>query len=624
MPDQHTEKNWKLYLRILSYLKPYVRYIILVLIFNFFFVIFSTLSVWMVAPVITALFNDQPREPVEAVQDSTSDAQPEVSVFNINAWLKANMQKWLSRGSRIETLEWLCLFIFFSFLLKNLFAFGEFFWVSYVEQKVIKDLREELYTHIIHQPLSFFHQHKTGELISRITNDINAVNVAVNRSFTKIIRDPILILLFMAILFSISWQLSLVALLVFPLSGGLIQKIGKSLKRKSRRVQERISDITSILQEAFTGIKVVKAFAMEDYEDKKFRHKTQEHFRAVLRQVRLNRLSRPVSETLGVGIMAFVLWFGGRLVLQGQLLSSEDFIRFIIILFSVMDPIKSLGELNNNIQIALASGKRIFDVLDTPISITNRPNAITKTSFEHELRFENVSFRYQPTEEWVLRNINLVVEKNQKVALVGSSGAGKTTLVNLLPRFYDVVEGAITIDGVDIRNITLDSLRQLMGIVTQEVILFNDTVANNIAYGMSNYSREEIERAARQANAYEFIMELPDGFETVIGERGMRLSGGQRQRISIARAILKNPPILIFDEATSSLDSESEYLIQEAVEHLMRDRTVLMIAHRLSSIIHADRIVILEEGQITDEGAHHELLNRSERYKYLYELQFST
>ena len=624
MSQPKSEKNWQLYLRLISYLKPYIRYIILVFVFNFFFVIFSTLSVWMVAPVITALFQDQPPAQTEQVQKPAPALNKTTSPLNINAWLKANVQKWLHRGSRLETLEWLCVFIFLSFLLKNLFAFGEFFWVSYVEQKVIKDLREQVYSHVIHQPLSFFQQHKTGELISRITNDINAVNVAVNRSFTKIIRDPILILLFLAILFSISWQLTLVALLIFPISGGAIQKIGQSLKRKSRRVQERISDITTILQETFSGIKVVKAFAMEGYEDEKFRQNTSRHFRAVLRQVRLNRLSRPLSETLGVGIMAFVLWFGGHLVLQGQLLSPEDFIRFIIILFSVMDPIKSLGDLNNNVQIALASGKRIFDILDTPIAITNRPNAVEKTTFDHEIRLEDVSFRYQPTGEWVLRDINLVVEKNQKVALVGSSGAGKTTLVNLLPRFYDVTEGVVKIDGIDIRNITLNSLRRLMGIVTQEVILFNDTVANNIAYGMHNYSRDEIEHAARLANAYEFIMELPEGFDTVIGERGMRLSGGQRQRISIARAILKNPPILIFDEATSSLDSESEFQIQEAVENLMKDRTVVIIAHRLSSIIHADRIVVLEEGRIVDEGSHHELLTTSERYRYLYELQFST
>jgi subfamily B ATP-binding cassette protein MsbA len=305
------------------------------------------------------------------------------------------------------------------------------------------------------------------------------------------------------------------------------------------------------------------------------------------------------------------------------LISSEDFIRFIAVLFSVMAPIKSLGELNNNIQIALASSKRVFKIIDTPNTITDKPDPVIKTTFDREIRYENVNFHYSEKDNLVLANIDLQIQKNQKVAFVGSSGAGKTTLVNLLPRFYDVQQGAIKIDGIDIRDIGLASLRKLMGIVTQDVILFNDTVANNIAYGMSNYSREEINKAATLANADEFIKDLPEGYETLIGERGMRLSGGQRQRVSIARAILKNPPILIFDEATSSLDSESERLIQEAIDNLMHERTVFLIAHRLSTIIKSDQIIVLEDGRITDQGTHQELLQRSERYKHLYELQFA-
>jgi len=293
------------------------------------------------------------------------------------------------------------------------------------------------------------------------------------------------------------------------------------------------------------------------------------------------------------------------------------------VLFSVMAPIKSLGELNNNIQIALASSKRVFMIIDTPNTITDKSDPVIKTSFDREIRYENVNFHYSEKDNLVLFNINLQIQKNQKVAFVGSSGAGKTTLVNLLPRFYDVQQGAIKIDGIDIRDIGLASLRKLMGIVTQDVILFNDTVANNIAYGMSNYSPEEIKKAAALANADEFIKDLPEGYETLIGERGMRLSGGQRQRISIARAILKNPPILIFDEATSSLDSESERLIQEAIDNLMHERTVFLIAHRLSTIIKSDQIIVLENGRITDQGTHQELLQRSERYKHLYELQFA-
>ena len=621
-PVTDSESNLKLYLRILAYLRPYSRQIILIFLCNFFFVIFETLSIWMVAPFVSTLFKaDQPA--IEQTVAQPEKADKETSVFNLNQWLKERTEKYFRRSDRIETLKLLCIFIFLAFLLKNSFAFSEAWLVSFIEQGVIKDLRDQIYRHVLFQPLSFFSQYQIGNLISRITNDVNALNVAVNKSFTKIIRDPIVVIIFLVILFNISWSLTLLAMIVFPVTGILITKVGQSLKRKSKRVQERIADITTVLQETISGIKIVKAFSMEKYEYDKFFGKTSSHFKAVLRQVRLNRLSTPLSETLGIGIMVFVLWFGGQLVLSGKLISSEDFIRFIAVLFSVMAPIKSLGELNNNIQIALASSKRVLKIIDTPNTITDKPDPVIKTSFDREIRYENVNFHYSEKDNLVLFNINLQIQKNQKVAFVGSSGAGKTTLVNLLPRFYDVQQGAIKIDGIDIRDIGLASLRKLMGIVTQDVILFNDTVANNIAYGMSNYSPEEIKKAAALANADEFIKDLPEGYETLIGERGMRLSGGQRQRISIARAILKNPPILIFDEATSSLDSESERLIQEAIDNLMHERTVFLIAHRLSTIIKSDQIIVLEDGRITDQGTHQELLQRSERYKHLYELQFA-
>lgn len=620
MPKPLSEHSFKLYLRIISYLKPYYKELILVVICNFGYIVSSALSVWMIAPVITTLFDSAgtggtTQPPLPGVSD--------VSFLNLNAWLKAKIQALLPTADPLTTLKWLCLVIFAIFLLKNLMAFLEFFWMTYVEQRVVRDLREELYERIINQSMSFFHKHNTGGLISNITNDINAVNVAVNRSFTKIIRDPIMIGIYLALLFSISWKLALLAITILPLSITLIRKVGNSLKRRSTRVQERLSEMTSVLQETISGIKVVKAFAMEKYENNKFRHKTRDHFRAVVRQIRMHRLSSPISETMGVGVMIGVIWYGGNLVLHGQSLHPEDFMRFMIILFSILDPIKSLAEVNNNIQIALASGQRIFGILDQENPIREKPGAIVKRTFDAVIEYQDVFFRYTPGGELVLKGVNLRVNKHQKVAFVGSSGAGKTTLVNLLPRFYDVSGGAIRIDGIDVRDMTLDSLRGLMGIVTQEVILFDDTVANNIAYGLERYSLEEIERAAKLANAYDFITELPEGFNTIIGERGMLLSGGQRQRLSIARAILKNPPILIFDEATSSLDSESEFLIQEAIENLMKDRTVFMIAHRLSSIVNSDKIVVLEDGRVIDEGPNEELLERSERYRKLYELQFN-
>ena len=617
------QKSIGLYFRILSYLKPYFRKLVIVIVCNFGFILFSTLSMWLIAPVITVMFESTQQQTVESSQQPQIQDVPDTSFLNLNEWLKENIQSLLPKNDPIHTLQWLCIVIFLAFLLKNIFSFIEFYVMTYIEQSVVRDLREQVYEKTIYQSLGFFHKHKTGDLISNITNDINSVNVAVNRSFTKIIRDPILIIVYVTILFNISWQLTLVAIIVLPLTTFIVRKIGNSLRRRSIRVQEKIADITSVLQETISGIKVVKAFAMENYENTKFRERTRDHFRAVIRQIRTLRLANPISETVGIAVMVGVILYGGVLVLEGNTLHAEDFMRFLFILFAILDPLKSLTEVNNNVQIALASGKRIFDLIDEPIRVVEKTNAVEIKEFKSVISYENVSFRYNPDSELVLKNIKLEVKKNQKVALVGSSGSGKTTLLNLLPRFYDVESGSIKIDGTDIREFSLSSLRNLMGIVTQEVILFNDTVKNNIAYGVENFSQEQIEEAAAQANASQFIKELPKGFDTIIGERGMFLSGGQRQRISIARAILKNPPILIFDEATSSLDSESEQLIQEAIENLVKDRTVLVIAHRLSSILNSDKIVLLENGEIVDEGINSELLKRSGRYRQLYELQFN-
>jgi ATP-binding cassette, subfamily B, bacterial MsbA len=628
MPPTPAREGLGLYLRTLSYLRPYTRSIVLILVFNLLFVAFNALSIWMVAPFINTLFKGATSH-TEATFSQTAPAlaapaQPSPGGFNLqhlNHWLKGTTDRLILQGDPMEVLKILCILIFIAFFMKNLFAFAEAYTVSYVEQKVIKDLREQLHDHILGLPLGFFSKYQTGNLMSRVINDVNSLNVALNRSFTKVIRDPIVIIVFVILLFSISWKLTLLALVVIPLSGILIQRIGQSLKRKSRRVQERIAEMTSTLQESLAGVKVIKAFTMEKYAAGKFSNRVDQHFRAVLKQVRMNRLSSPLSETLGVGILVAVLWVGGHQVLSGRLIDPEDFIRFLVILFSVMAPIKSLAELNNNVQIALASGTRVFEILDTPPAIADKPRAVVKGSFDREILYEDVSFRYTPDGAPVLSGINLRVEKNQKVALVGSSGAGKTTLVNLLPRFYDVSSGAVRVDGIDVRDLKIEDLRKLMGIVSQDVFLFNDTVASNIACGGVGHSTADLERAAHLANAHDFIARLPEGYDTVIGERGMRLSGGERQRLSIARAFFKNPPILIFDEATSSLDSESESQIQEAIEKLMKDRTVLLIAHRLSSVIHAEKIVVLDAGRIIDEGTHPVLLDRCAKYRQFYELQ---
>jgi subfamily B ATP-binding cassette protein MsbA len=655
MPEAPAREGLRLYLRILSYLRPYTRSIVLILVFNLLFVAFNALSIWMVAPFINTLFKGSTTHtttatlpaqsaPAVVVADPTQSAydpaaqHPEAvstpgvsssatpirtgfSVQHLNAWMRETTDSLILRGDPLDVLKLLCILIFLAFLLKNFFSFAEAYTVSYVEQRVIKDLREQIHDHMLGLPLGFFSKNQTGSLMSRVINDVNSLNVALNRSFTKVIRDPIVIIVFVILLFSISWRLTLLALVVIPVSGLLIQRIGQSLKRKSRRVQERIAEMTSTLQESLSGIKVIKAFTMEEFAAGKFSGRVGEHFRAVLRQVRMNRLSSPLSETIGVGILVSVLWVGGHQVLSGRSIDPEDFIRFIVILFSVMAPIKSLAELNNNVQIALASGVRVFEIIDTPPGIADKPAAVAKVRFERNILYESVSFCYSDDSGLVLEGVDLGIEKNQRVALVGSSGAGKTSLVNLLPRFYEVSAGNVKIDGVDVRDLRLRDLRGLMGIVSQDVFLFNDTVASNIACGETGHSITNLERAGRLANAHDFIMRLPDGYDTMIGERGMRLSGGERQRLSIARAFFKNPPILIFDEATSSLDSESESQIQEAIEKLMKDRTVLIIAHRLSSVIHADKIVVLDAGRIIDEGTHLVLLGRCAKYRQFYELQ---
>ena len=609
----------RLYTRILRYLIPYWPYLAGVLGLNLFYVLFNAISIWMVAPFLTTLFGSAGgMSPTSLTGSPTPD-----SLFDLNDQLKSIYLRWVSRDDPRDALQVICILIFLTFLLKNIFQFFEAYLVSFVEQRVIKDLRDTAYEKLLYKPLRFFAIFGTGNLISRVTNDINALNVAVNRSFTKVIRDPLMIIIFAGLLVSIDWKLTVFASVVIPLSGFAIHRIGLSLKRRTRQEQERIAEVTARLQDTFTGVKVVQAFSQENEETARFREVTRRHFVAVLRKVRLNRLSQPLSETLGVVIMVAVLWYGGRRVLSAEGIPPEDFVRFLAILFAILEPIKSLGNLHNNIQIAAGTAVRVFEVMDHPLEIAERPNPVSRPSFDTEIRYENVSFRYEEAAPWALREVSLTIAREEKVALVGRSGSGKSTLTNLLPRFYDPVEGRIVLDGHDLRDLKLKDLRRLIGMVTQEVVLFNDTVASNIAYGMPDVSRGEIELAAEMANALGFIRQLPDGLDTVIGERGLRLSGGERQRLSIARAVLLDPPILIFDEATSSLDSESERLIQDATIRLLRQRTVLMIAHRLSSIIHADKIVVMDAGRIVDVGRHEELLERSKIYRMLYRLQYA-
>jgi subfamily B ATP-binding cassette protein MsbA len=525
-------------------------------------------------------------------------------------------------GSQIDALVKICFIIVTAFLLKNLFGYLQGFHMNYVEEGVVRDIRNALYRHLHDLPLGYFSNERTGELISRITNDVALVNGGVSATFVTMIREPLLILVFLGLALSLSWQLTVMALVVFPFALSIIGWIALKLHKERGVSQERLADITSVLQETISGVKLVKAFGMEEFETGKFRKISDRYFSSLVRITRMRDLSSPLTELLSVIAGAVIIWYGGTKVLVDHDLQASEFLGFLFLIFQIMPPVKELTSVNNRIQESSAAGKRIFEIIDTRPSIQTRPGSPEITLFDSSLEFRNVCFSYNGGDE-VLRNINITIAKGEVVAIVGPSGSGKTTMVDLVPRFYDPVRGEILIDGRDLRSVSVKSLRSLIGIVTQETILFNDTVRNNIAYGLDHCPIERIEAAARAANAHEFISAMPEGYDSIVGERGVKLSGGERQRLSLARAILKNPPILILDEATSALDTESEVLVQEAINNLMSGRTSIVIAHRLSTIQHASRIVVLDAGSIVETGTHQELLGRGAGlYRKLYDLQF--
>ncbi|MBL7074519.1 ABC transporter ATP-binding protein [candidate division KSB1 bacterium] len=616
----------KLYFKVIKFFKPYWKHISTAIIFSMFYVLFNSLAIWMAPMFINTIFSGQEnvREVEKIDKNVQSLPKQELYPFNLNNYLKDQTRQFIQREDTLLTLKILCLVILFSFLLKNFFRYCQVLLSAYVEHRVVQNLRDRIYEHLHRLSLHYFSDKKTGELISIMTNDVTILNTVIGNSFEKILREPINILIFLGILFIISWKLTLISLILLPLSAVLITKIGQSIRRKSRRSLQQIAGITTIMQETLAGIRIVKAFAMELFEVNRFKRETEKYFKIVFRQKKLQSLSSPLSESLGLAMGVFLLWYGGREVLHGGLLTPEDFMRFIIVLFALVQPLRNLGGLNNYIQQGLAAAQRVFDLLETEPRIIDRKGAISLRNFKDRISYHGVHFKYNEKNDLVLRDINLEIRKGEVLALVGSSGAGKSTLVDLLPRFYDPTSGRMEIDGIDLRDVTLKSLRDLIGIVTQETILFNDTVRNNIAYGLRDVDQDRIEAAARAANALGFIQHMDRGFETSIGERGTKLSGGQRQRLAIARALLKNPPILILDEATAALDTESERLVQAAIERLMEERTVLVIAHRLSTVKRADRIVVLEEGRIVEEGTHHELIKKRGIYRRLYQMQFGT
>ncbi len=505
------------------------------------------------------------------------------------------------------------------FILKGIFDYGQAFLMSYVGQRIIADLREKIYNHIQSLSLSFFTRNPTGVLMSRILNDVNMIQGAVTDAVTGLLKDCFTLIGLVAVIFYRDWKLAIVALVVFPVAVYPIVKFGRKLRSYSTRSQSAMANITTILLETITGTRIVKAFNMEDHECKRFAKENRRLFGILVKSVRVRAISHPLMEFLGGIGIAFIVFYGGYNVIRGEA-TPGTFFSFLAALLMLYEPVKRLSGINNTVQQGLAAATRIFEILDTVPEIHDKPAAQVLGSVSQEIEYQDVSFKYE--EDWVLKNIHLRIKVGEMVAFVGASGGGKTTLVNLLPRFYDVTSGKVLIDGMDIRDFTTQSLRSMIGIVTQQTILFNDTVRNNIAYGKIDQPFEEIVKAAEAAYAHGFIQNLPLGYDTIIGEAGVKLSGGERQRISIARALLKNAPILILDEATSSLDSESEIEVQKALEYLMQGRTTLVIAHRLSTIRKADRIMVISNGTIVEEGTHEELLAKEGEYKKLYLLQF--
>lgn len=516
-------------------------------------------------------------------------------------------------------LKWIPLAVIALYLLKGICTYLQTILMSYIGQRVIADLRNSLYRQIQKQSLAFFTQHPTGLLMSRITNDVASVQGAVSEAITSLLRDSATLVFLVMIVFYRDWQLAIVGMLVFPLTIYPIAKVGDKMRKVAARTQVTMGSLTALLQETIAGARIVKAFGREDYENDRFANNNEKLFKLTLKSVAINAISSPFMEFLGgIGIAA-IIFYGGNQVINGRS-TPGTFFSFLAALLMLYEPIKRLTNVNNIIQQGIAGAERVFSIIDADPDIKDKQGALTLPDIARCIELKDVSFRYEETP--VLKNVNLTIKAGEVIAFVGMSGGGKTTLVNLIPRFYDVTAGQILIDGFDLRDVTIASLRRQMAMVTQQTILFNDTVRSNIAYGDLEKGEADIIRAARAANAHDFIVGLPQGYDTVIGEQGTKLSGGEKQRLSIARALLKDAPILILDEATSSLDTEAEMEVQEALDNLMQGRTTLVIAHRLSTVRHADRIVVLVGGEIVEEGGHEALLEKKGEYHKLYTRQF--
>ena len=604
--------------RLFRFVLAHWPFLLLSTLAAFFFVIFNSASIWITATMINNILIDFNEMLVE------NQRLASLSELTMNDRLKLFSNSLLLRDTAISTVSAVCVALIVVFLAKNISLYIKNITLSIVQYRLIRDLRNKLYSHFHYLSLSYFNKNKSGELTAVLVNDIDNMRNSLSIMFQKLFVEPINIIILMSLLFIVSTKLALIALLIIPVSGIIIFGISHSIRRRSARSQAQLAGMTSMIAETIGSMRIVKAFATKGFEINRFAKETQKYYKLMIRRDRLRFVSSPVSETFGATIAALLLWVGARDVLVIESISSEDFLRFILLLFSLFQPLKNLTNVVNELQNGLASADRVFAIMDIKSDIQDVDNAFKVKDLNSSLSFNDVSFTYGNKDEKVLNNINFKINKGEILALVGPSGAGKSTLVDLIPRFYDTLSGSIKIDGKDIKDLELKSLRSLMGIVTQETFLFDDTVKANISYGVENISDDEIKDASKAANAHEFIKKLPDGYNTIIGERGVSLSGGQKQRIAIARAIVKNPPILILDEATSSLDSESEKHVQSAIENLMSERTVFVIAHRLSTVHNANKILVLENGQIVQEGKHDDLINVDGLYKQLHKMQFQT
>jgi subfamily B ATP-binding cassette protein MsbA len=601
--------------KILRFAKPYKFYAFLNVLFNILYSIFNVLSIIIFIPTLGILFSTQEKVSKEPIYEG---------IGSLQVYLKDSLNYFLTlkvdQEGPVAALVFICIASIIIFFLKNAFRYAAMYVLAYLRTGMVKDIQDKLYFKTLDLPIGYFSETRKGDLLARMTSDVKEVEGSIINSLESLAREPITILIVLISMLAISPQLTLFVFIFLPIAGFLISVVGKRLKAQSLEAQKETGTFLSFLEETLGALKIIKGFNAEENLTSKFTDSTSRFKKIMTSVLQRKGLASPFSEFLGVTVVITVLWYGGSLVLGNKsTLTPQEFMGYIGLFYTIINPVKAITTVNYNIKKGNASAERIFDVLDTENTIKDAVNAKKLEDLSNQLTFTNVSFKYQ--DDYVLKDFSLDVKKGHTVALVGQSGSGKSTIANLVTRFYDVNNGEISIDGINIKNIKKKSLRGLMGLVTQDSILFNDSVKKNIGLGKENASDADIVEAAKIANAHEFILDLPEGYETNIGDGGNKLSGGQKQRLSIARAVLKNPPIMILDEATSALDTESERLVQDALEKMMRNRTSLVIAHRLSTIQNADSIIVLNKGEITEQGTHEELMKAGKGYKKLVEMQ---